>query len=164
MACTSVTAQGGLASSAGSAVSLSQISQAVGFKVTLAMPDTQSALSYQGYEDCRYQFGTPAGGAQEDVALIVGTNPLDGQSAAAEFAATQSKKMPLSERQSNCDGCGYTFTALPGVGQSALKGYQDGTDEVVAALSGRVYVEIGPGDLKEYRMIRLAKLILSRVQ
>jgi hypothetical protein len=55
------------------------------------------------------------------------------------------------------------FGLAPGVGDSALKGFQDGTDEVLVAQRGRVYVEIGPGDLKETRMINLAKLILGQV-
>jgi hypothetical protein len=106
----------------------------------------------------------PAGGAQVDVALVVGTNPLDTKSAVAEFAATRDTKLPLGEQQSSCDGCGYSFTPVPGLGDSALKGFQDGSDEVVVALQGHVYVEIGPGDLKEVRMIHLAKLILSNIQ
>lgn len=165
VACTSVTTQGSFASaSASSAVTLSQISKAVGFKVSASMPDTQSALAFNGYEGCRYQFDTPAGGAQVDVALVVGTNPLDSKTAAAEFAATKETKLPFSDRQGSCSGCGYSFTPLAGLGDSALKGFQDGSDEVVAAVQGRVYVEIGPGELKEVRMIRLAKLILSKVQ
>lgn len=165
VACTGVTSQGGFSSaSAAAPVTLAQIGQAVGFTVSMSMPDTQSALGFNGYEGCRYQFTTPAGGAQEDVGLVVGTNPLDGKSAAAEFAATTATGEPLSERQSNCDGCGYSFTRVTGLGSSALKGYQDGTDEVVVAFQGRVYVEIGPGGLKEVRMIHLAKLILSKVR
>ena len=165
VACTGVTTQGGFSSaSAASPVTLAQIGEAVGFTVSLSMPDTQSALGFNGYEGCRYQFTTPAGGAQEDVALVVGTNPLDGKSAAAEFAATTATRLPLSERQSNCSGCGYSFMPVPGLGTSAVKGYQDGGDEVVAALQGGVYVEIGPGDLKESRMIHLAQLILGKVR
>jgi hypothetical protein len=165
VACTSVTTQGSFASaSANSAVTLAQISTAVGFTVSQSMPDQQSALAFNGYEGCRYQFDTPAGGAQEDVALVVATNSLDGKTAAAEFAATRNVRQPLSERQSNCSGCGYSFTPVPGLGDSALKGFQNGTDEVVVAVKGRVYVEIGPGDLKEARMIHLAELILSQVQ
>jgi len=160
-----VTTQGSFASaSANSAVTIDQISNAVGFKVSLSMPDQQSALAFSGYEGCRYQFDTPAGGAQVDVALVVGTNPLDTKSAAAEFAATRDARLPLSERQSSCDGCGYSFTPVRGLGDRALKGFQNGTDEVVAAVKGRVYVEIGPGDLKEVRMIHLAQLILSNIQ
>ncbi len=165
VACTGVTTQGGFSSaSAASPVTLAQIGAAVGFTVSLSMPDTQSALGFNGYEGCRYQFSTPAGGAQEDVALVIGTNPLDGKSAAAEFAATTAAREPLSERQSNCSGCGYSFTPVSGLGASAVKGYQDGGDEVVAALQGSVYVEIGPGDLKESRMIQLAQLILGKVR
>lgn len=165
VACTSVSTQGSFSSaSAAAPVTLAQIGQAVGFTVSLSMPDTQSALGFNGYEGCRYQFSTPAGGAQEDVVLVVGTNPLDGKSAAAEYAATSASKLPLSERQSNCSGCGYSFTSVAGLGGSALKGYQDGGDEVVVALQGRVYVEIGPGDLKESRMVQLAQLILSKVR
>jgi hypothetical protein len=165
VACTSVTSQGSFASASdNSAVTLRQISHAVGFKVSLSMPDTQSALAFNGYEDCRYSFDTPAGGAQEDMALVVGTNPLDAKSAPAEFAATRAVHQPLSERMSSCSGCGYSFVSLPGLGAGAVKGFQNGTDEVVAAFSGRVYVEIGPGDLKETRMIRLARLILSKVR
>ncbi len=165
VACTSVTAQGSFASaSRRSAVTLKQVSRAVGFRVALSMPDTQSALAFRGYEGCRYSFDTPAGGAREDVALVVGANPLDGKSAAAEFAATRDARQPLSERMSNCSGCGYSFTALPGLGSRAITGFQNGTDEVVAACTGRVYVEIGPGDLKETRMIRLARLILRQVR
>jgi hypothetical protein len=165
VACTSVTSQGSFAdASATSAVTLREISHAVGFTVSLSMPDTQSALAFQGYEGCRYTFTTPAGGAQEDVALVVGTNPLDAKSAAAEFAATRTVHEPLSERMSNCSGCGYAFTGLPGLGAAAVSGFQDGTDEVVAALSGRVYVEVGPGDLKQVRMIGLARLILRKVR
>lgn len=165
VACTGVTGQGGFSSASATApVTLTQISAAVGFTVSTSMPDTQSALGFNGYEGCRYQFSTPAGGAEEDIALVVGTNPLDGKSAAAEFAATTATKEPLSERQSNCDGCGYSFTSVSGLGASALKGYQDGTDEVVVALAGRVYVEIGPGGLRESRMVHLAQLILSKVR
>ena len=165
VACTGVTSQGGFSSaSANAPVTLTQISAAVGFTVSTSMPDTQSALGFNGYEGCRYQFSTPAGGAEEDIALVVGTNPLDGKSAAAEFAATTATKEPLSERQSNCDGCGYSFTSVSGLGGSALKGYQDGTDEVVVALAGRVYVEIGPGGLRESRMVHLARLILGKVR
>jgi hypothetical protein len=160
-----VTSQGSFAAaSAASAVTLREISHAVGFTVSLSMPDTQSALAFRGYEGCRYSFTTPAGGAQEDVALVVGTNPLDAKSAAAEFTATRTAREPLSERMSSCSGCGYSFTPLPGLGAAAVTGFQDGTDEVVAALSGRVYVEVGPGDLKQVRMIRLARLILRKVR
>ena len=165
LACTSVTSQGSFApAAADSAVTLAQIGQAVGFTVSLSMPDPQSALAFNGYEGCRYQFATPAGGAQEDVTLVVGTNPLDAKTAAAEFAATRSRKQPLSERQSDCMGCGYAFTPLPGLGQSALSGLQNGTDEVVVALQGPVYVEVGPGDLRESRMVALARLILSHIR
>ncbi len=165
VACTGVTTQGGFSSaSAASPGTLAQIGAAVGFTVSLSMPDTQSALGFNGYEGCRYQFDTPAGGAQEDVALVVGTNPLDGKSAAAEFAATAATRKPLSERQGYCGGCGYSFASVPGLGSAALRGYQDGTDEVVVAVRGRVYVEIGPGDLKETRMIHLAQLILGKVR
>ena len=165
VACTSVTSQGSFASaSATSAVTLREISHAVGFTVSLSMPDTQSALAFQGYEGCRYTFTTPAGGAQVDVALVVGTNPLDAKTAAAEFAATRAAREPLFERMSSCTGCGYAFTRLPGLGAAAVTGFQHGTDEVVAALSGRVYVEVGPGALKQARMIRLARLILRRVR
>lgn len=165
VACTSVTSQGSFASASDtSAVTLKQISHAVGFTVSLSMPDTQSALAFNGYEGCRYSFDTPAGGAQEDLALVVGTNPLDAKSAAAEFAATRAAREPLSKRMSSCSGCGYSFTPLPGLGAAAVTGFQNGTDEVVAAYSGRVYVEIGPGDLKQARMVRLARLILSKVR
>ncbi|HEY7143946.1 MAG TPA: hypothetical protein VH637_06835 [Streptosporangiaceae bacterium] len=165
VACTSVTEQGGFASaSPDSAVTLDEISEAVGFKVSTSMPDTQSALAFRGYEECRYDFDTPRGGAQEDVALVVGTNPLDTKTAAAEYAITQAQKKPFSERQGFCGGCGYSFTPVPGLGDSAVKGFQNGTDEVVAAVQGDVYVEIGPGQLKEFRMIALAKLILGNVR
>lgn len=163
VACTSVTSNGTFASpDPATLVTIDQISQAVGFTVSSAIPDTQSAIGFHGYESCRYQFTTPAGGAQEDIYVVVGTNPADGKSAAAELATTQSKDLPLSGR--DCTGdCAYKFTALPGVGDSALKSTAAGQTEVIAALKGRVYVEVGPGDLKESRMVNLANLILGAV-
>lgn len=165
VACTTVTDQGGLAASgSGTQVSLDQISKAVGFTVTTAMPDTQSALgSFNGYENCRYQFTTPSGGAQVDVTLVVGTSPLDGRGAAAEYAETQSVREPINDRSCSGNGCGYTFSPLSGLGDSAIHGVEAGSDDVVVALQGRVYLEIGPGDLREERMVNLARLILGAV-
>jgi hypothetical protein len=166
VACTTVTDQGGFASSGtGTKVTLEQIGKAVGFKVTGAMPDTQSAAgSFRGYEGCRYQFDTPAGGALVDLTLVVGTNPLDGKTAAEEFAGTRTGKLPLSRRDCTGDACAYTFTALPGVGDQALAGDASGSDQVVIAQQGQVYVEVGPGQLKGERMVRLAKLIVGALQ
>lgn len=162
VACTSVTSNGTFAPpDAATLVTLDQISQAVGFTVTTAMPDTQSALAFHGYESCSYQFTTPAGGASVDISLVVGTNPLDAKSAADEFAATQSRDLPLSAR--SCTGdCAYKFVALDGVGDAALKSTSSQT-EVIVARKGRVYLEVGPGGLKESRMVALANLILGAV-
>lgn len=165
VACATVTSQGGLSPSSTSQVSLDQIGKAVGFTVTSAMPDTQSAAGgFAGYENCRYQFDTPAGGAQEDITLVVGTNPLDGKDAAAEFAALQSSRRPISERSCTGNGCDYTIGALTGVGDSALSARQTDGTEVIAVRSGRVYLEVGPGELKEERMVNLAKLIIGAVR
>jgi hypothetical protein len=150
-------------SSATSPVTLDDISTAVGFPVDSAMPDTNSAISFQGYESCRYQFTTPAGGAQLDVDLVIGANPLDGKSAAAEFAATKATGLPLPDRSGSCDGCGYTFTALAGVGTSAIHGTDLAQDDTVVAVNPDVYVEITSIDLKESRLVRLARLVLSQL-
>ena len=127
------------------------------------MPDTNSALGFEGYESCRYQFTTPAGGAQLDVGLVIGTNPLDGKSATAEFTATKATGLPMSDRSGSCDGCGYTFRALPGVGTSAIHGTDVTQDDTVVAVRADVYVEITSLDLKESRLISLARLILTKV-
>lgn len=168
VACAGVTDEGKLSQSSASQVTLDQIGQAVGFKVTIAMPDPQSALAgFRGYEGCRYQFDTPAGGAQVDVALVVGTNPLDKLDAAAEFDATKSTRKPMSKRNSTClgNGCGdETFTDVPGVGDAALAWKTQTGDEVIVVRAGRMYLEIGPGGLKEERMVNLAKLIVSSVR
>ena len=167
LACASVDTSGSQATlapaSATAPVTLDDIGTAVGFPVDSAMPDTNSAISFQGYESCRYQFTTPAGGAQLDVDLVIGANPLDGKSAAAEFAATQATGLPLPDRSGSCDGCGYTFTALAGVGTSAIHGTDLARDDTVVAVSPDVYVEITSIDLKESRLVRLARLVLSKL-
>jgi hypothetical protein len=163
VACTSVAADGSLAgASAASAVTVDDIGKAVGFKVTQSMPDSQSALSFDGYEGCRYTFDTPAGGAQLDVYLVVGTD-LDGKSAAEVLADTESTKVPLSQRPCSGD-CAFTLAPLPNVGDTAFNATRADGDDVVVALRGRVYLEIGPGDLKVERMVNLAQLIFSKVQ
>ncbi len=149
--------------SATSPVTLDDIGSAVGFPVASAMPDSNSAIAFQGYEGCRYQFTTPAGGALLDVGLVVGTNPLDGESATAEFTATKATGLPMSDRSSNCDGCGYTFTALSGVGTSAIQGTDTTQDDTVVAVGVDVYVEISSTDLKESRLVSLARLVLTKV-
>jgi hypothetical protein len=164
LACTSIATDGSgfVGASAASAVTLDDISTAVGFTVNMSMPDTQSALAFHGYEGCNYDFDSPAGGAYENVYLVVGTD-LDGKSAAEELAATKSTKLVLSQR--SCTGdCAFDLTPLPGVGDTAFKATRPGGDEVIVALRGRVYLEIGLGNLKEERMVRLAQLIFSKVQ
>jgi hypothetical protein len=167
LACASVDTSGSQASlapaSATAPVTLDEIGTSVGFPVASAMPDTNSAISFQGYESCRYQFTTPAGGAQLDVGLVIGANPLDGKSATAEFAATKATGLPLPDRSGSCDGCGYTFTALPGVGTSAIHGTDLAQDDTVVAVHADVYVEITSIDLKESRLVSLARLVLSKL-
>lgn len=167
LACASVDTSGSQASlvpaSATSPVTLDDIGTSVGFPVASAMPDTNSAIAFHGYESCRYQFTTPAGGAQLDVGLVVGSNPLDGKSAAAEFTATKATGLPMPDRSGNCDGCGYTFTALSGVGASALRGTDATQDDTVVAVGAGVYVEVTSTDLKESRLVRLARLVLTRL-
>lgn len=163
VACTSVTADGGLAgASAASAVTLDDIGKAVGFKVTQSMPDSQSALSFNGYEGCDYDFDTPAGGARVSVYLVVGTD-LDGKSAAGVLADTEATKVPLSQRPCSGD-CAFDLAPLPNLGDTAFNATRADGDDVVVALRGRVYLEIGPGDLKVERMVSLAQLIFSKVQ
>ncbi len=167
LACASVDTSGSQASlapaSATSPVSLDDIGASVGFPVASAMPDTNSAIAFQGYESCRDQVTTPAGGAQLDVGLVVGTNPLDGKSATAEFTATKATGLPMADRSSNCDGCGYTFTALSGVGTSALQGTDATQDDTVVAVGADVYVEISSTDLRESRLVSLARLVLIKI-
>ena len=161
VACTSVSAQGSFVSPGPGQVSLDQVGAAVGFKVETAMPDTQSALGFHGYESCRYSFTTPSGGGQLDVLVVIGTDPttMNNETAAQEFADTKAKSLPRS--QSSCTGdCAWTVTATSGIGDSALTLTQSG-DSVVAALKGDVYVEVGPGDFKVEREISLAKLLIS---
>lgn len=163
VACTSVSSQGTFVSPGPSQVSLEQISGAVGFKVDTAMPDTQSALGFHGYEGCRYSFTTPSGGGQLDVSVVIGTDPttMTNESAAQEFADTKAKQLPRSQR--SCTGdCTWTVAATPGIGDSALTLTQSG-DTVVVALKGDVYIEIGPGDFKVERELALAKLLISTV-
>jgi hypothetical protein len=167
LACASVDTSGSQASlapaSATSPVTLDDIGASVGFPVASAMPDSNSAIAFQGYESCRYQFTTLAGGAQLDVGLVVGTNPRDGKSAAAEFTATKATGLPMPDRSSNCDGCGYTFTALSGVGTSALRGTDAIQDDTVVAVGAGVYVEVSSTDLRESRLVRLARLVLAKI-
>jgi hypothetical protein len=161
VACTSVSAQGSFVPAGPSAVSLDQISSAVGFKVNTSMPDTQSALGFRGYEGCRYTFTTPSGGAQLDVSVVIGTDPttMDNESAAQEFGATKAKSMPRSQR--SCTGdCAWTVSPTSGVGDLALTLTQSG-ESVVVALKDDVYIEVGPGDLKVERELALAKLLIS---
>jgi hypothetical protein len=94
---------------------------------------------------------------------VVGKNPTDGKSAADELAATRSTRLPLSNRPYTGD-CAYDLASLPGVGDTAFKATQAGGEEVVVALHGDVYLEVGPGNLKEERMVSLAQLIFSKVQ
>lgn len=161
VACTSVSAQGGFVSPGPAQVSLDQIGSAVGFKVETAMPDTQSALGFHGYEGCRYSFTTPSGGGQLDVSVVIGTDPttMNDESAAHEFADTKAQSMPRSQR--SCTGdCGWAVARTPGIGDAALTLTQSG-ESVVVALKGDVYVEIGPGDFKVERELALAKLLIS---
>lgn len=163
VACTSVSAQGTFVAPGPGQVSLDQISSAVGFKVDTAMPDTQSALGFHGYEGCRYSFTTPSGGGQLDVSVVIGTDPttMTNESAAQEFADTKAKQLPRSER--SCTGdCTWTVSPTPGIGDSALILTQSG-DSVVVALKGDVYIEVGPGDFKVERELALARLLISTV-
>lgn len=167
LACASVDTSGSQASlapaSATSPVTLDDIGTSVGFPVASAMPDTNSAVAFQGYEGCRYQFTTPAGGALLDVDLVIGVNPLDGKTATAEFTTTKATRLPMSDRGGSCDGCGYIFTALPGVGMSAIQGTDATRDDTVVAVGADAYVEISSTDLKESRLVGLARLILVKV-
>lgn len=161
VACTSVNTQGGFVSPGTAQVSLDQIGSAVGFTVDTAMPDTQSALGFHGYEGCRYSFTTPSGGGQLDVSVVIGTDPttMNNESAAKEFADTKADSMPRSQR--DCTGdCGWSVAQTQGIGDSALTLTQSG-ESVVVALKGDVYVEVGPGDFKVERELALAKLLIS---
>ncbi|MBS2964103.1 hypothetical protein KGA66_13680 [Actinocrinis puniceicyclus] len=163
VACTSVSSQGTFVSPGPGQVSLGQISRAVGFTVETAMPDTQSALGFHGYENCRYQFSTPSGGGQLDVWVVIGTDPTTtaNEPAAREFADTKTQAMPRSQR--GCTGdCAWTVSPTPGLGDSALTLTQSG-DSVVVALKGNVYVEVGPGDFKVERELSLARVLLANL-
>ena len=85
------------APSATAPVTLDDISTAAGCPVDSGMPDTNSAISFQGYESCRYQFTTPAGGAQLDVDLVIGANPLDGKSPGVGTSARSVSRLVLSK-------------------------------------------------------------------
>ena len=164
VACASLTSQGGYGTPGPSEVSLGQVGTAIGFTVSSAVLDTQSTLGFHGYEGCRYQFTTPSGGAQLDVAVVIGTDPttFSNETAAQDFADTKSQSMPRSER--GCTGdCKWTATATPGIGDSALTMTQVGGDTVVVALKGDVYIEVGPGDLKLERETALATLLVANL-
>ena len=161
VACTSVSSQGGFVAPGPGQVSLDQIGAAVGFKVTTAMPDTQSALGFRGYEGCRYTFTTASGGGQLDVSVVLGTDPttMNNESAAQEFADTKAKSMPRSQR--SCTGdCAWTVSPAAGIGDRALTLTQSG-EWVVVALKGDLYLEVGPGDFRVERELALAKLLIS---
>ncbi|HEU5001952.1 MAG TPA: hypothetical protein VFW71_04135 [Actinomycetota bacterium] len=147
---------------AGTQVSIDDLSREAGYKVVNASPDAQSGSAFRGYEACQYSFNVPSGVAMEQVYLVVGTNPIDSETAADEYATTESTQVPFSARPCAGNGCSFHFTDLPGVGEAAIKGISAGT-EVIAARSGDAYVEIGPGSLGEPRMINLAQFILSAV-
>ncbi|HEV3172512.1 MAG TPA: hypothetical protein VGZ32_19355 [Actinocrinis sp.] len=164
VACASLTAQGDYGSPGPSEVSLDQLGTAVGFPVSSAVLDTQSALGFRGYEGCRYQFTTPGGGGQLDVSVVIGTDPTTwtNETAAQDFADTKTQSMPRSER--GCIGdCKWAAAATPGIGDSALTMTQTGGDTVVVALKGDLYIEVGPGDLKLEREIALAKLLAANL-
>ncbi|GAC1373012.1 MAG: hypothetical protein NVSMB32_16660 [Actinomycetota bacterium] len=165
VACTSVASTRGVFASPepGTRVTLAQIAQVAGYPVSDAQPDARSPVSFRGYESCQYGFATPTLGATETIYLVVGTNPLDGRTAADEFTATESSQLPLSGRNCTGNGCSYRFASFPGLGDAGLKGFNGGR-EVLALRRGRIYLEIGPGTLKEARMVDLAQLIISMVQ
>lgn len=163
VACTSVSSQGTFVSPGPGQVSLDQIGRAVGFTVETAMPDTQSALGFHGFENCRYQFSTPSGGGRLDVSVVIGSDPTTtaNESAAREFADTKAQSMPRSQR--SCTGdCAWTVSPTPGLGDSALTLTQSG-ESVVVALRGEVYVEVGPGDFKVERELSLARVLLANL-
>lgn len=165
LACTSVSSGGSFVTPGPAEVSLAQISAAVGFQVDSAMPDTQSAMGFRGYEGCRYQFTTPSGGAQLDVSLVIGTDPttMNNQTAAQDLADTKAQSMPRSER--GCSGdCTWNVAATPGIGDSAYTLTETDGTTVVAVLRGDVYIEVGPGDLKLSRELSLVRVLLSNIR
>ena len=162
IACTAVTSGGTFTDPGPAQVTIDQVGQAIGFPVAGSMPATQSALGFHGYEGCSYTFTTPAGGANLDVSAVIGTDPtrLTRTTAADEFAATRQNSMPQSQRDCTGNGCAWTVTPTPGLGDSALVLTQSG-GSVVAALKGDVYVEVGPGNLKVERELALARVLLD---
>jgi hypothetical protein len=161
LACTQAGAHGTFASPPpGTALTLTQIGQAVGYKVSDAELNAPATGTFGGFESCQYSFTTPGLTENENVTLVVGTNPLDSRSAQQEFLDTEGNQVPLSERDCTTNGCSYHFVDFPGLGDAAVKGASAG-QEVIAVRSGALYLEIGPGDLKEPQMVALAQAVLT---
>ena len=149
---------------AGAVISLRQIGTAVGFTVTRAMPVPNSAVgSFRGYEGCDYQFDTPAGGGGLQIHLVLGTDPVTGKSAAADFADVRTNHRPLSEVACTGSGCPYQLTPAAGLGDAALTGKDTTGFLALIILQGNRYLEVSHSDLKQSRMQQLARLILNTV-
>lgn len=161
IACTAASKPGTFASPPdGTRLTIEQISQAVGLPVSDAEIDSPATGIFNGFEACQYTFTSAGLAANENVTVVVGTNPLDNRSAQDEFTDTEASEVPLSNRGCTSNGCSYHFTSLPGLGMAAVKGH-NARAEVIAVRTGSSYVEIGPGDLKEPQMIDLAQAVVS---
>jgi len=144
----------------GTVVTVDQIAQAVGHKVTDAELDSPATPIFGGFEACMYTFTISGLSHTENVTLVEGTNPLDGKSPTDEFADTEQMQVPLSDRDCTANGCSFHFVTFPGLGDAAVKG-AGSEGEVIATRQGAIYLEVGPGDLPQANMVNLAQLILS---
>jgi hypothetical protein len=168
IACSALTDTADLGTPAPSEVSLAQISTAVGFPVSDSVLDGNSMFGFRGYEDCQYNFNTPSGDADLEVLVVVGTDPntTSNESAAQDLADTVAQKLPRSLRDVNClgdDNCTWAVAATPGIGDKAYTLTRADGTIVVAALRGDVYIEVGPGGLKLFRQLAVARLIFDNV-
>lgn len=144
----------------GTQVTVDDISKAVGYPVSDAELNAPATGSFAGFESCQFSFTTPGVTEAEDVTLVLGTNPLDNRSAQQEFLDTESDQVPLSQRSCAGNGCSYHFTSFSGLGEAAVKGSSAG-QEVIATRAGSLYLEIGPGDLSQPKMVNLGLAIIT---